>query len=140
MSQDISDSPGILRGPRGPQGFPLPTYLVPGSGQGYSARRVPWTSTISSQSLLFNPVGDLAGEAAADLELSAASIDGGVGLDPGHPGTVVLADRRRRLRGRPRRLDHRGRRPSQRRSDLAGEALVRALSVVDDVQRVDLGL
>jgi hypothetical protein len=30
MYQDISDSHGVLRGPRGPRGRPLPTYLVPG--------------------------------------------------------------------------------------------------------------
>lgn len=36
MSPDISGPPLLLRGPRGPGGLPLPTYLVPCAGQGYS--------------------------------------------------------------------------------------------------------
>lgn len=56
--------------------MPLPTYLVPGAGQGYSARRVPWGSKIKSRSS--SSIGDLADEGAADLELGAAGIDGAV--------------------------------------------------------------
>ena len=50
LAQDIGDTSSGGRGRHGPSGPPLPTHLVPGSGQGCSIRRVPDSSKTWSES------------------------------------------------------------------------------------------
>lgn len=69
--------------------YRVPTYLVPGVGQRFGQEGEGQQPVV-----LFDPVGDPAGEATGHLELGAAGIDGAVGLDAGYPRPVVLPDRK----------------------------------------------
>jgi hypothetical protein len=90
--------------------------------------------------VVFEEVGEGAGQCAADLELGSAGKDGAVVPDPSHPPAIGRCQGCSGLRDGAWRFDFRGRLPCLLRGDPPRQPLVRALRVVDHIERVDLFL
>jgi hypothetical protein len=87
----------------------------------------------------FDEVGAVAEQGSADVETGPASIDGPSVAAARHPDPF-RGGHERRTRGRSRWGDDRGRVPCLLRGDPSGQAVVRPLRVVDDVERINLAL
>ena len=75
MYQDMPDTRRFRRGPWGPRGRPLPTYLVPGAGHGCSMSSVPWSSKTSSAGKT-ETINGMTVPSEPDVKLNATTLAG----------------------------------------------------------------